>query len=1269
VINKLRLVFCFFAFLLLPIIGVLANGGAWQIGVPLTGNAAPSDKSRTTEVAIEEENLTIDLHQEFAAVEVRYRMRNTGPKVVQDFFFPVERWTQLEGEEMGEKPANLEGYRITADNAELKAKEVTVPQPKKAQPTPEPEPTAEESNEQSTNDEQLSPEQEAAQIMADFPPPTKLWKKSEIPFAADQTREIVVRFRARYSGYERGVSDDSHGSDKVLVYSLSPAATWKGPIGRGRIVVNVLHPRPEEVAIEKPRDRFQKVSDTRYEWEFTNLEPTLDDDLKIVAHRAYHSYFAGNTTAEEGDPIPRSYIVQGDRYFLEHADYNPVASSTLPPSKKGTYDVNNIKKLDPMLPWSEGAEGDGIGESITLDVTRPLPLDAITIVPGYHSYDDASLWTKNNRVAELEVTLNGAKTFTVKIPDEQFKEPYPIPVRDFAEPVKNGQADDQSGAPRHRRARHLHLRGPPHRQAGAEAGVSARAVKRRFALLLAACALITRVTEAQIALPIYIEDNHAGSFYWLAEHLDLDEPVTLLHFDAHSDASGVFDSDAVRRQLRRVASRGDRAERLQRWRRSGTVQCYNWIEPLMPSPIAEVIWIPREASSGADNHSLGAEAGDLLDGHLEAAPRAEGELRSRYRVMGLEQLREEFVDDKPLVATIDLDYFAGMTAPEREAAFERVWSFIAQRRNLRAVTIAISRPYLTGDEEADALVQLALRASLSLPTARVQFEPFQTVANDRSRRAEEYRAQKIDVPVYDVSKASPELRALLLARTDRIGVRFDHPRWLALLKQWRAEAPAVRLAIKDRQPSTDNIWRVPANLPAEITLQTEPWYAQPDRVTWIAEQPLELRCNLTASRADEPGFAQGAPPRPRYREIPLVHEGATLSLDQLRNVFDAQTGCGAVRLFARIAFGGSIRETPAIEIRRTRGTGFRAALLEQFGLPYLFGSGGLRDGPSTGPETGWGADCANFLIYALRRSGHRVPWSDPKQLRRHLELVAKEMPLSGAAVIDPAEIELGLFVHLGAHVAAVMEDRPPLGQLDATDLVAHQLEGAPELLELGELLRRRSRTTFDLLRVPVHEQRADVLLGGDVMLGRSIGPRVAAGADPFAGIAELLRKPGLKLANLECVVSAKGTPALGRRYHLAAPVTAAPALARAGFNGVGLANNHALDFGGAALLDSIRRLRAARLAVIGAGPQTSSAYAAHHFTTASNRKIAVIAVDDTAPAGNDGRAIVANAANRTELQSAIAAAREQAEVVLALVIGAKRTVRSSPNGSGSSPAG
>src|SRR5262245_39749791 len=91
-------------------------------------------------------------------------------------------------------------------------------------------------------------------------------------------------------------------------------------------------------------------------------------------------------------------------------------------------------------------------------------------------------------------------------------------------------------------------------------------------------ALLAAISPPAVAngLPIYIEDNHAGTFYWLAQNINLDEPRTLILFDAHSDASGIFDSDKIRGALRKVSSTKDRQKLLDRWRSKGAVQCFNW---------------------------------------------------------------------------------------------------------------------------------------------------------------------------------------------------------------------------------------------------------------------------------------------------------------------------------------------------------------------------------------------------------------------------------------------------------------------------------------------------------------------------------------------------------------------------------------------------------------------------------------------------------------------------------------------------------------------
>jgi len=391
---------------------LFANGGAWQTGVPVTGNAAASDQKKSTNVTIEDEKLAIDLHQEFAAVEVRYRMKNTGGQVAQDFFFPVERWADSDGETSDHVVMDLEGYAITADGAELKCENVDAKGEK--------------------------PKAEKDPHWGEFKAGTRLWKKSSIPFAQGQTREILIRYHSPYAAIQSSVSDDGHSGEAYFRYSLSPAATWKGPIGKGKVTVNYLHARPEEISIAKPKDRFKKINSTQFAWEFQNLKPTLADDMKIVVHPAYDTYPATRYTgSDEGPKFRADYIIENNRYFIQHSDYEAVASSTLPPKGEEKYDVVNLKGLETNHTWAEGAEGDGVGESISLKVNRSLPLDAILIMPGYRAVDDdnTDFWGNNNRVAELEVTLNGEHTFTAAIPDEKFGEPYPIPVRDYSKPV------------------------------------------------------------------------------------------------------------------------------------------------------------------------------------------------------------------------------------------------------------------------------------------------------------------------------------------------------------------------------------------------------------------------------------------------------------------------------------------------------------------------------------------------------------------------------------------------------------------------------------------------------------------------------------------------------------------------------------------------------------------------------------------------------------------------------------------------------------------
>jgi poly-gamma-glutamate synthesis protein (capsule biosynthesis protein) len=125
------------------------------------------------------------------------------------------------------------------------------------------------------------------------------------------------------------------------------------------------------------------------------------------------------------------------------------------------------------------------------------------------------------------------------------------------------------------------------------------------------------------------------------------------------------------------------------------------------------------------------------------------------------------------------------------------------------------------------------------------------------------------------------------------------------------------------------------------------------------------------------------------------------------------------------------------------------------------------------------------------------------------------------------------------------------------------------------------------------EKREHTLLfAGDVMLSRGVGARMESQDDwtlPFEEIAETLRSADLRFCNLECPISDQGRN-LHHLYSFRADPRALEGLKAAGFDIVSLANNHAYDWGPAALLDSLERLRAAGIRAVGAGQNILAAH-------------------------------------------------------------------------------
>ncbi|NIO06076.1 MAG: CapA family protein, partial [Proteobacteria bacterium] len=109
---------------------------------------------------------------------------------------------------------------------------------------------------------------------------------------------------------------------------------------------------------------------------------------------------------------------------------------------------------------------------------------------------------------------------------------------------------------------------------------------------------------------------------------------------------------------------------------------------------------------------------------------------------------------------------------------------------------------------------------------------------------------------------------------------------------------------------------------------------------------------------------------------------------------------------------------------------------------------------------------------------------------------------------------------------------------------------------------------------------------GDVMLGRLVDQVIQAKGPRYiwGDVLPLLEEPDLTFANLECVIAQGGEPFHPpRAFYFRALPRAIDALTMAGIGYVSMANNHAMDFRAAALIETLQHLDKHRIAHAGAG--------------------------------------------------------------------------------------
>lgn len=178
-------------------------------------------------------------------------------------------------------------------------------------------------------------------------------------------------------------------------------------------------------------------------------------------------------------------------------------------------------------------------------------------------------------------------------------------------------------------------------------------------------------------------------------------------------------------------------------------------------------------------------------------------------------------------------------------------------------------------------------------------------------------------------------------------------------------------------------------------------------------------------------------------------------------------------------------------------------------------------------------------------------------------------------------------------------------------------------------------------------QSLTVAAGGDVQGDRNVGKYIDThgGAAALAKVKPYLQTADIAFVNLEGPVSDKGTKLAWKEYTFRSRLALASGLAAAGVDVVSMANNHAVDCGPAALLDTIARLDKAGIQHAGAGKDISAARTPAMLDTPAG-KVAVLAFTDKFasgfPAGTNHPG-VATISDGSAVLAAIAAAKKKAD--------------------------
>ena len=149
---------------------------------------------------------------------------------------------------------------------------------------------------------------------------------------------------------------------------------------------------------------------------------------------------------------------------------------------------------------------------------------------------------------------------------------------------------------------------------------------------------------------------------------------------------------------------------------------------------------------------------------------------------------------------------------------------------------------------------------------------------------------------------------------------------------------------------------------------------------------------------------------------------------------------------------------------------------------------------------------------------------------------------------------------------------------------------------------------------PVSVQLSTLVAVGDLNFADGIGAKIIANPNyPWAGVKDVILAANVLVGNLEVPLSNRGAIYTEKTWILRADPRTVSALVSGGFDVVTLANNHMMDYGPQALLDTLNVLDDKRIGHTGGGMNLNQARQAAFITAADGTRFAFLGYSLTYP--------------------------------------------------------